>query len=66
VMPMTAVSGKYILLSARLRTEVHRRCKVAEKGFSPLGRGEYFYDVECFHKYVLSFKTFSASQSCNP
>jgi hypothetical protein len=33
-------------LKARFRTETHRRCRVAKEGFSPLGRGEYPYDVE--------------------
>jgi hypothetical protein len=33
VMPMTAVSGKYRLLSVGFRIKACRRCRVAEEGF---------------------------------
>jgi hypothetical protein len=45
-MPMTASSGKSRLLRAGFRTGTRRRRRVAEEGFSSLGRGEYPYDVE--------------------
>jgi hypothetical protein len=66
VMPMIAISGRSRLLKARLCIGTCRRCRVAEEGLFPLGRGESpcIIEMNASAKSILSFEAPSTTLAC--